>query len=72
MDAEFEKEKANLEQEIARVDDYFANGWVGDEEEAASMRSYRATCVDDIVLQRAARDLGIRMFRESQGVWGDG
>ena len=72
MDAEFENEKRNLEREIERIDEHFAKGWVGDEEAAVSLRAYRAACEDDIVQQRAARDLGIRMFRESQGVWGDG
>ena len=72
MDAEFEKTKANLEKEIERVDEHFANGWVGDEEAAVELRTYRADCEDNIVQERAARDLSIRLFRQRQGVWGDG
>ena len=72
MDAEFEDAKKNLENEIERIDEHFMNGWVGDEEEAVKLRMYRAECENDIVEQRAARDLGIRVFRLRQGVWGDG
>ena len=72
MDKEFEKTKENLQSEIERVDEHFANGWVGDEEAAVTLRAYRAECEDDIVQERAARDLSIRLFRQRQGVWGDG
>ena len=72
MDAEFEEAKTNLEREIERIDEHFANGWVWDEEAAVSLRAYRAECEDDIVQERAGRDLGIRLFRQRQGVWGDG
>lgn len=61
-----------MERGIERVDEHFANGRVRDEEAAVSLRAYRAECEDIIVQQRAARDLGIREFRERQGVWGDG
>ena len=37
-----------------------------------SLAEYREQCVDDVRQARAARDMGIRLFREGQGVWGDG
>ena len=33
---------------------------------------YRAECEDNIVQAKATRDASIRLFREEQGVWGDG
>ena len=72
MDAEFEYAKKNLEKEIERVDEHFANGWGGNEDAAVSLRAYRAECEDNTVQERVARDLSIRLFRQRQGVWGDG
>lgn len=63
-----------MEDEIARVDACFANSArrALTEEEAKSLRAYREECEDDAVQARAARDLRIRLFRQRQGVWGDG
>ena len=72
MDTEFENTRINLQNEIARVDERFANGLVTSEESARRLRGYREECEDDILQARAARDLKIRLFRHRQGVWGDG
>lgn len=72
MDAEYETTKTEMQDEIARVDEHFANAVVDTEEAAESLRGYRAECEDNIVQAKAARDLEIRLFRQRQGVWGDG
>ena len=73
MDSDFEAEKQGHQWEIARVDQHLASTvWVGIEDEEESLRSYRAECEDDIVQAKASLDLKIRLFRQRQGVWGDG
>lgn len=60
-----------MEDEIRRVDERLARALTEGEAER-NLRGYRAECEDDFVQARAARDLMIRLFREEQGVWGDG
>ncbi len=73
MDSDFEAEKRGHQWEIARVDQHLANtDWVGFEAARESLRNYRAECEDDIVQAKASLDLKIRLFRQRQGVWGDG
>ena len=62
-----------MEDEIARVNEQLARARRPlTEEEARNLRGYREECEDDVVQARASRDLSIRLFRQSQGVWGDG
>lgn len=72
IDAEYEKNKRELEAEIARVDELFAKGCVQIERSFIAVTSYRAEGEDDILHAKASRDVSIRLFREEQGVWGDG
>lgn len=73
IDAEYEKTKRDLENEIARVDEWFAKGGgLIDERGSGLLDGYRDECEDDIRQAKAARDVGIRLFRREQGVWGDG
>ena len=72
IDAEYETTKADLEREIARVDERVASGGSQTEEAAVSLSEYRAECEDNILQAKAARDTSIRLFRQRQGVWGDG
>ncbi len=72
MDAQFEQIKANIQTEIARVDEHFANGFLQTDASGVTVRGYRADREDDILKVKRARDLSIRIFRQEQGVWGDG
>lgn len=76
LDAEYEDIKAEMEQEMRDVDAHLARmGWTGENgegEKGAELRVYKAECADHIVQAKAARDVGIRVFRSQQGVWGDG
>lgn len=72
IDAEYEEEKANLENEIDRIDERFMDWGRGDAAARRRLSVYRAECENDILQLRAGRDLEIRRFRRSQGVWGDG
>ncbi len=71
MDAQFEQIKAGIQTEIARVDEHFANGFLQTDASGVRIR-YRADREDDILKVKRARDLSIRIFRQEQGVWGDG
>ena len=62
----------DLRKEIARVDERFAKGWVLTQTSAHLLNDYRAECEDDILQAKASRDLSIQLFRQDQGVWGDG
>ena len=64
----------DLENEIARIDEALAIGMALVPPEAPPMAFaiYRAECKDNIVQAKATRDTSIRLFREQQGVWGDG
>lgn len=72
IDAEYENLVGDLRDEIARVDEWFAKGIVRDEEAVRRLRVYRVECRSDIIHAKAAWDERVRMFREEQGVWGDG
>ena len=72
MDAEYERTRTGLEGEMAKIDESLANGRALSDARARNLRAYRETCEDDIVQAKASRDLSIRLFRQRQGVWGDG
>lgn len=74
IDAEYEAVKRNMKDEIARVDLRFTVSAWGrlTEGQARNLRGYREECEDNVVQAKAARDLSIRLFRQRQGVWGDG
>lgn len=72
IDAEYETTARDLQNEIARVDECFAKGWVRNEISAQFLDDYRDECEDNILQAKASRDTSIRLFRQEQGVWGDG
>ena len=72
IDAEYEIMADDLRNEIARVDECFAKGWVPTQTNAHLLNDYRAECEDDVLQAKASRDLSIQLFRQDQGVWGDG
>lgn len=68
IDAEYETSRRDLQSEMARLDECFATNRIA----AGSLQKYRAECEDNILQVKASRDVSIRMFRQKQGVWGDG
>ena len=72
IDAEYETSKRELQEEIARADVLFARGYVHTQQSFVAVTSYRAECEDNILHAKASRDVSIRLFRQEQGVWGDG
>ena len=63
-----------LQNEIDRIDQAFAIGMalVPPEVPPMTLAIYRAECKNNIVQAKATRDTSIRLFRQEQGVWGDG
>ena len=72
IDEEYETIKRQLQAEIARIDHHLAKGPARDDQAAKRIYGYRAECEENIVHAKASRDMGIRLFRREQGVWGDG
>lgn len=72
IDATYEGFKRDLQAEIARIDAMITKDHVRIEDSLEALEEYRAECENDIVQAKATRDVSIRLFRESQGVWGDG
>ena len=72
IDAQYETIRRELRGEIARVDEALATALVTTGQGSVALGQYRAECEDNIVQAKASRDLSIRMFRDEQGVWGDG
>ena len=72
IDAEYETTKRELREEIARIDEYFAQGYVLTERASIVLQRYRAECNDNVLQAKASRNLSIRLFRQEQGVWGVG
>ena len=74
IDSEYKTTVHDLENEIARVDEAFAIGMalVPPEVPPMTLAIYRAECKNNIVQAKATRDTSIRLFRQEQGVWGDG
>ena len=73
IDAEYEKATRDLRHEIARLDEGIAKGRAtADEQVVRRLQGYRAECKDDVSHAKASRDMSIRLFRQNQGVWGDG
>ena len=73
IDAEYEKATRDLRHEIARLDECIAKGRAtADEQAVRRLKGYRAECKDDILGAKASRDMSIQLFRQNQGVWGDG
>ena len=68
IDAQYDTIRRELRREIERIDEYLANA----QQSRVSLGNYRAECTDNIVQAKASRDASIRLFREEQGVWGDG
>ena len=71
---EYKTTVQGLENEIARIDEAFAIGMalVPPEVPPMTLAIYRTQCKDNIVQAKATRDTSIRLFRQQQGVWGDG
>ncbi len=72
IDAQYDTIKRELRREIERIDEYLANVFFITEQSRVALGNYRAECADNIVQAKASRDTSIRLFREEQGVWGDG
>ena len=74
IDVEYKTTVHDLRNEIARIDEAFAIGiaLVPPEMPANTLTIYRAECENNIVQAKATRDTSIRLFRQQQGVWGDG
>ena len=72
IDAEYDTIRRELRREIERIDEYMATALFPTQQSRVALGNYRAECKDNIVQAKASRDSRIRLFRESQGVWGDG
>ena len=74
IDVEYKTTVHDLKNEIARIDEALAIGMalVPPEAPPMALGIYRAECENNIVQAKATRDTSIRLFREEQGVWGDG